>query len=588
MAHATLTSLPTETLGSIFGHFCLHCCNGGTEGPDWYFCISGHSCQQQEAHERSWYLADYRQPLVSLCLVSRRLRDVAQRVLHHEFVLGYGDSWRSASSSWDRRLTPFLRTVGGRPDLAAAVRRVSLHPRLLEAADLGDAAALVGLRRMGRALGLEVADESGPPCYQDRPDRPPRPPPTPEWIHEEFPWDYPICEYGRQLAPRIGAVDAYTSDESFRERHALGLELLAILVGTLPGVERLSIQQTVVDYGTPYLSGLRSMTTARGARHLKTLDLATHDYSPELMIKVPSQAAAVLKLARDTLQTLNLHMCNGFWSEPEAAPTFRSLKTLRLTQSHLSAAALRVLLSRCTGGLASFTYEAARSCTGLDGDQFSLPEAAESLGAHSRTLRALHLDLRQVVGVAEQPMQPLPPASLAGFTALEDVFLSINTLWTKDDVTPADGDAEGAWLLARLLPASTASLCIAGEDQDRRWRRLPSVLLGLARAMAGEGALPRLRQVRCDSWWKWRLNKALGPDIGSIFRGAGAGVEFGFGSLPLSPTTVAAGDVPGELKGGTDAFLLSDFDWEEYELEQAEHEEAEREEADRKAGGVSS
>lgn len=587
MAHATLTSLPTETLGSIFGHFCLHCCHGGAEGPDWYFRISGHSHQQQEAHERSWYLADYRQPLVSLCLVSRRLRDVAQRVLHHEFVLGYGDSWRSASSSWDRRLTPFLRTVGWRPDLAAAVRRVSLHPRLLEAAELGDAAALVELRRMGRVLGLDIADESAPPCYQDRPNRPPRPPPTPEWIHEEFPWDYPICEYGRQFAPRIGAIDSYTSDESFRERHALGLELLAILVGMLPGVERLSIQQTVVDYDTSYLSGLRSMTTARGTRHLKTLDLATHDYSPELMIKVPSQAVAALELAGDTLQTLNLHMCNGFWSEPEGAPTFRSLRTLRLTQSHLSAAALRVLLSRCTGGLTSFTYEAARSCTGLDGIQFSPPEAAESLGAHSRTLSALHLDLRQVVGIGDQPMQPLPPASLAGFSVLEDVFLSINTLWTKDEVlSPADGDTEGARLLARLLPASTVSLCIAGGDQDRRWRRLPSVLLGLSRAGPDEWALPRLRRVRCDSIWERRLDKALGPDISSIFRGAG--VEFGFGSLPLSPTTVASGDVPGELMGGTDAFLLEDFDWEEAELEQAEREEAEREEAEPKAGGVSS
>lgn len=160
MAHPTITNLPAETLNSIFGHFCLHCCHGDKEGPDSYFRSSEN--RQQEAHERSWYLADYRQPLLSLCLVSRRLRDVAQQVLHHEFVLGYGDSWRSASFSWDRRLTSFLRTVGGRPDLAAVVRRVSLHPKLLEADELGDAAGVAELRRMGRSLGIEVPDESRP------------------------------------------------------------------------------------------------------------------------------------------------------------------------------------------------------------------------------------------------------------------------------------------------------------------------------------------------------------------------------------------------------------------------------------------
>lgn len=575
MTHATITSLPAETLSSIFGNFCLHCCHGSTESPESYF-RSPDDRPQQQADERSWYLADYRQPLVSLCLTSRRLRDVAQQVLHHEFVLGYGDSWRSASCSWDRRLTSFLRTVGTRADLAAAVRRVSLHPRLLEAAELGDVGAVAELRRMGRGLGLGVADESAPPCYQERPGWTRPRPPTPRRRDDQFS-RVRHCAYPAPKT-RVMYVDSYTATESFRETHALGLELLAVLIGMLPSVERLSIQQTVVDYDTPYLSGLRSMTTAKGPRQLKTLDLATHDFSSELMIKVPSQAAGSLWLSGDTLQTLNLHMVNGFWSKSEDAPTFSSLKVLRLTKSHLSAVGLRVLLSCCTGGLTSFTYEAAGTCRTMDGSQFHPPEAIESLRPHRHTLKALHLDLRGYVD--SRLVQSMHPASLADFAALEDLFLSVDTLWRKDLTAVGDG-IEDAALLARILPASTTLLSIAGARQDRRWRRLPAELLSLARAVtADEGRLARLRQVRCDSRWKRRLNEELGPEISSIF--GAAGVEFGFDSLPLSRATVGHEDVPEAVRhsGGFPCFG-DNFDKEEWRVEEDDRKEAEREEAER-------
>lgn len=307
------------------------------------------------------------------------------------------------------------------------------------------------------------------------------------------------------------------------------------------------------------------MPTARGARLLTTLDLATHDYSPELMIKVPSQAASALELAKNTLQTLNLHMCHGFWSKPENAPTFRCLRTLRLTQSHLNAVELRALLSCCTAGLTSFTYEAAQSCSGFDGSQFHPWEAVEYLSPHRRTLQALHLDLRQVV--EDLSMQPILPGSLVDFNALEDLFLSVNTLWTKAQASPA-GEAEGARLLPRLLPASMKSLRITIPELDRRVRLLPVVLLGLARAVVDEEKLTGLRQVRCDSRIKRRLSKGLGPEIGSIFHGAGVG--FGFDSWPVSPTTVALEDMPLPLRRGRDAFLLDDFDFDEWEIEEAE------------------
>ncbi|KFA60161.1 hypothetical protein S40285_09704 [Stachybotrys chlorohalonatus IBT 40285] len=114
-----LGDLPVEILILILGSFCLHCC-GAFDIPFAYFPNRG-----EETLKRSWYSVD-RQALHSLCLVSKGLRDIAQPILHHEFSLGYGESYRSRSHDWQRRLVPFLRTVLLRPDLAAKVRILSV------------------------------------------------------------------------------------------------------------------------------------------------------------------------------------------------------------------------------------------------------------------------------------------------------------------------------------------------------------------------------------------------------------------------------------------------------------------------------
>lgn len=55
MTHATITSLPAETLHLIFRHSCLHCCHGSIEGPGSYFRSPEHRHRpQQQARERSW------------------------------------------------------------------------------------------------------------------------------------------------------------------------------------------------------------------------------------------------------------------------------------------------------------------------------------------------------------------------------------------------------------------------------------------------------------------------------------------------------------------------------------------------------
>lgn len=47
------------------------------------------------------------------------------------FFPGYGSSWQSKIFSWKQRLTLFLRTVSQRPDLAASVRHIYIHPGLV-------------------------------------------------------------------------------------------------------------------------------------------------------------------------------------------------------------------------------------------------------------------------------------------------------------------------------------------------------------------------------------------------------------------------------------------------------------------------
>lgn len=132
-----LSSLPNETLCLILGHFCLHCSRGRNyDSPDGHF---RHPCpqdgeQDQDPDEPAWYSQEYRSTLYSMCLVSKHFQPVAQSVLHHEFIPGYGDAWRSQKFSWDGRLPSFVRTLAARPDLAAVVKRIYIHSYLLQAA----------------------------------------------------------------------------------------------------------------------------------------------------------------------------------------------------------------------------------------------------------------------------------------------------------------------------------------------------------------------------------------------------------------------------------------------------------------------
>ncbi|KAK3305982.1 uncharacterized protein B0T15DRAFT_502999 [Chaetomium strumarium] len=108
MAACKLGGLPTEVLTTIFEFFCAHCRHDNVRDP----------------YDE--------QTLVTLCQVSRYLRDVTQPILYHFFTsevrtLGPSKGEDSVSNIYRKLL--FLRSLVARHDLAEAVRSLHFVPQ---------------------------------------------------------------------------------------------------------------------------------------------------------------------------------------------------------------------------------------------------------------------------------------------------------------------------------------------------------------------------------------------------------------------------------------------------------------------------
>ncbi|KAB5570289.1 hypothetical protein GE09DRAFT_702258 [Coniochaeta sp. 2T2.1] len=120
---SNLLALPNELLHEVLTKFCKHC------------YIEEHE-EERDREEFVWSLENT-QSLYSTCLVSWRLRDIAQPILYHECILLDEKAWGESKHSlrqrgfWTRRFTSFLRTVTLRPDLAAVVRTWSIDYRAI-------------------------------------------------------------------------------------------------------------------------------------------------------------------------------------------------------------------------------------------------------------------------------------------------------------------------------------------------------------------------------------------------------------------------------------------------------------------------
>ncbi|KAL2125662.1 hypothetical protein VTJ04DRAFT_2027 [Mycothermus thermophilus] len=130
-----LVDLPDEILDDIFGYFCIHCRDDIFEMR--IFISNWYDSFRERRKDR---LA-----LRSLCLTSKRLRNIAQPILYHVFpVAPSGPLLPSEDYAWPQRPGPFEKTIIKHSDLATAVRHVHTVIRDLRFDDYRDGRSLTG------------------------------------------------------------------------------------------------------------------------------------------------------------------------------------------------------------------------------------------------------------------------------------------------------------------------------------------------------------------------------------------------------------------------------------------------------------
>ncbi|XEU94854.1 hypothetical protein FSHL1_000138 [Fusarium sambucinum] len=481
MESSSTPRLPNDILFIIFSHFCLHCQDHHSQSwDDRPLCAIKPCREEQQPDAKSWYSID-RNTLFAACLASKRLRDAAQPILYHEFVLGYGDSWKS-------NLTLLFKPNEERNRAA-----------LLEAA---------------RSLKIDL-----PAVWKRRASN------IPASEAQDWPEVYPIflssyLDDSRDLTERQERHLRWAMNESSAPAWRwLNSELIAMLIAQTHCVQYVSLQgnHTWPTKGLPG-SSIRLLGVAN--LPLKTLDLGIG-------------ANSLIELA-STLQTLNLHQYSGdFRSWDTELPC---LKTLRITDTWFSAHRLSRLLNACTGGLSVFEFEAyknetlryvvstARILPGINNayskkyeidppilpdNHFQPSDVIDILQRHKSTLRVLHLDLKNL----RYHMRKIPlDMNLKNFTTLQHVFINaIPLVGLRREYNTDSG------VLIQLLPRSIVSLAVYRETLDRR-RLIRGAIFALAdRKSQSQDEFPFLSHVA----YNLKQDPATESSLLSLFESAG-------------------------------------------------------------------
>ncbi|KAL7622490.1 hypothetical protein AAE478_007997 [Parahypoxylon ruwenzoriense] len=472
MNSPVLSGLPTEVLNLIFRNHCLHCrAKNELYAPDPYFRGT-----RQRPKERSW---------LSFTISSH-----------------LADSWRSTLYTWDGRCTSFLRTVARRRDLAAQVKRVCIHPYLLEQIGEGSEAR-AALSQAAQGLGIQLS---------------------------EFLASFPEVD---------------TSIPARRPWQILASQLMCMLVAALPNLEHLSLQTNHHSVGVP-ASALKAAGVS-GLR-LRTLDISSRsvrNVQSRNMFSL-NEAGGILEMAPN-LSTLNLHMCGCVWYASLQLP---GLETLRITHSILSRKDIECILLSCIG-LRSFVYKAAIPLTPIgdyyqfgeiypmDGkDHFHPSDAMRYLRYHGETLKLLHIDLFGcgIPGFRAGPSAQFIP-NLEKFIAVESLVLSVTMLYDEqvaEQFTREESLADYQ-VLSRLLPPTVVSLRLSGL-LGPALSRLMRGLCGLVIAVS-HGEFPKLKWVGYDD--AKRADEKYG--IGEIF--ANVGVEWVSYQYKMSEAILLESDI---------------------------------------------
>lgn len=477
MTYPSLGNLPTDVLTLIFGQLCLHCQDEYNE--PWDAPPLRYRSPRQKPDEKSWYSLD-RQALVSLSLASRRFQEIAQSILHHEFVVGYDDSWRTDLYTWDGRLISFMRTLGQRQDLARLVRVVHVHPRLLWA--INDDAPRDVLGEAAETLGIDLAE-----IWKSRIPHPKSNDGTDKPTNREL-FLAPLVhgtdcvdEVSRQV--REDALGYRHVQTRRRERNWAAAELVTMLIAQLPSLEYLSIQRCS-RWTSEGVSASALAAFGLSSLSIQKLDIGPH---PDDLVRLSPG-----------LETLNLH-ATGFSGQ---CPPLPKLKVLRMTECWAMKKHLEGILHACTGGLETFAYESrpptqARSCTRATrrNMHFQPSDAVRLLSFHRRTLRSLHLDLSaqgQAVLKIEDGLH------LKDFVVLEHLCIGSEMIYSFGGMQGEGPSYSEA--LTRLLPASISSLSIQTEHVGLQGRAL--LVKGLVRLaelkQRQPDEFPRLGWVQCE------------------------------------------------------------------------------------------
>lgn len=303
-----LLRLPAEILLLIFGNFCQH-------------CRTTHSKQEQEREGISpaWDCSD-RQALYSACVVSRRLRDVAQPLLYHDCIIG--NCQQDDTSA--RRFTSFLRTVTRQPGLAALVRTCRLTHNAFSYVTESEAEATL---EAARALSISLTEVIN--AFQDH-------------------W----------RALRILPSDGTTAVLRVLPSQAVADILRVLLLASLPNLSSL--------YGG-HLSRMAIPSEVLGVAGVNNLCLRTvhffncrgyfgdsEDYSDNRYF-----LDGILETASSTLTTLTLVYTEGVLHGVQHL--FSSLRNVHLKWAIHSKADMESFLCDCTAGLEEFTYRGGES-----------------------------------------------------------------------------------------------------------------------------------------------------------------------------------------------------------------------------------
>lgn len=546
-----LGSLPNETLALILGYFCAHCSKAHDPDnfPDDHLRLAEPQHDEDDEHDEPedsdkeplWYSRTYCNTLYSMCLVSKRLQPVAQSVLYHEFVPGYGDPQHLHRISWGRRLSPFVRTIAARPDLAAVVKRAFVHFYVLRPVTEKEAQATL--------------DEV--------------------------------------IGPTASEYLALFQSKRRRRCNIPGLQLLGVLLALTPNLERLSLQvdRSCRDLPASALSTLASLLQSQPLSKLRTLDIGTSSH----IFSLEHHAKNILEAVGSALETLNLHKCST--TKLRLQKQLPNISAIRITHGQLGPEDLALLIQSCTApSLKSFLYEtvnpwedveycefsggskflqfcavsfhhnrpyptdAQLTVGGEDHDtyHFQPSEAIRHLRLHKTTLESLHLDLR---GIGRPPTpyagdeRPLSE-TLRDFPSLRHVLISVSMLCNHRGM--ASYTTDDSMLLTTLLPSTITSLHLAGT-LGADTPRLARALLHLAK-LAGE-EFKALRRVRCDTLLA--RDGLADYEIEEAF--AASDVGFGFDSLPLSElpsSELTLSELPwSEGKRGFRSKALWPLDW---------------------------